>query len=73
MAKTDGVQIFYDPRPDADPEKEITVLASVYSFVVGCAEMRQSREKKKGGCPTKDSRQDQPPATREVYPHDTRS
>ncbi len=66
-------RVTYIPRHDATPEQEIAALASVYAFVRECAEMRESREKKWGGCPTKDSRQDQPPATREVYPHDTRS
>ncbi len=42
-------RIVYRQHPNASPEDELNVLASAYAFVQGCAEMRRSTEKKKGG------------------------
>ena len=37
--------IIYMPRPDATPEAELDTLASVYAFVLRCAEARRAEEK----------------------------
>ncbi len=37
--------IIYVPRPDAAPEAELDTLASVYAFVLRCAEARRAEEK----------------------------
>ncbi len=42
-------RIVYRQHPNASPEDELNVLASAYAFVRGCAEMRRSTEKNKGG------------------------
>jgi hypothetical protein len=40
-------KIVYCPRPDATPEGELDVLASVYSFVLRCGEARRVEETRK--------------------------
>ena len=44
MTNTSEARIVYAPRPDATPEAERSVLASVYAFI-----LQKHQEKKKGG------------------------
>jgi hypothetical protein len=45
------MRITYAPRPDAAPEAELDVLASIYRFVLDCGERRRGEETKKGTRP----------------------
>ena len=41
-----GIRITYDARPDATPESEREILATVYAFV-----LRTHQERQKASCP----------------------
>ena len=46
MTDASSPKLAYSPLPDATPEAELDVLASVYSFVLRCGEARRVEEKK---------------------------
>jgi hypothetical protein len=39
-----GLRIVYTPRPDVTPEDELSVLASVYAFILRCSEERRKTD-----------------------------